>query len=58
MACGTGGEAEAAQAALAATMAAMAPYQYAQIQKTDACLDPLRGEPRCQAIVRALEYPP
>ncbi|MFL6601759.1 MAG: winged helix-turn-helix domain-containing tetratricopeptide repeat protein [Steroidobacteraceae bacterium] len=26
--------------------------------RTDAFLDPLRGEPRFQAIVRALEYPP
>ena len=26
--------------------------------KTDAFLDPLRGEPRFQAIVRALKYPP
>jgi TolB-like protein/DNA-binding winged helix-turn-helix (wHTH) protein/tetratricopeptide (TPR) repeat protein len=82
------GQHEAAQAALAAAMAAQGDYgsyQYAQIYaqwgktkealdwletglrvfdpgvecvKTDAFLDPLRGEPRFQAIVRALEYPP
>jgi tetratricopeptide (TPR) repeat protein len=82
------GQHEAAQAALAAAMAAQGDYgsyQYAQIYaqwgktkealdwletglrvfdpgaecvKTDEFLDPLRGEPRFQATVRALKYPP